>query len=129
MIHIVYNQVFLHAFVFCIDEKKLTPAKLYNHIKKKNFKIDKKEVDKLFEEKKRWHSHATTYLLDGISIVMFYKWNNDASDHGTISHEIFHCVDFMLRDRQIKLSKKSDEVYAYCIGHLTRELYNKMWKK
>lgn len=43
--------------------------------------------------------------------------------HGTLAHEIFHAVEFILRRINIKLSKNSDECFAYLIGYVTSQVY------
>lgn len=50
-----------------------------------------------------------------------------AQMHGSLSHEIFHAVDFVLRYAGIKLTDASDETYAYAIGYLTQEIYKKFY--
>lgn len=48
-------------------------------------------------------------------------------DYATLQHEIFHAVSFILNDIGMKLViNESDEAYAYLIGYLTKEIYNKI---
>jgi len=42
---------------------------------------------------------------------------------GMLAHEIFHIVEFLLEHINIKLSKKTDEVYAYMIGFYTKKIF------
>lgn len=42
---------------------------------------------------------------------------------GTTAHEIFHCVEFILRKLQMKLCPENDEAYAYLIGYVTEQFY------
>lgn len=51
---------------------------------------------------------------------------NDISDHGNNSHEIFHIVVTLLKSIGLKLCDKSEEAYAYLIGHITREFYQNL---
>lgn len=44
-------------------------------------------------------------------------------DYGILAHEIFHAVDMVLRRMGITLSADSDEVYAYTIDYVTKEVY------
>ncbi len=53
-------------------------------------------------------------------------WIKDKRAKWHIAHEIFHCVDFILRQSWITLSEDSDEVYAYSIQSLTEQLYKQL---
>src|SRR3990167_7632103 len=44
-------------------------------------------------------------------------------DFSHLQHEIFHSVDFMLSKIGIKLSRDSDEAYAYQIQYVTEKIY------
>ena len=65
--------------------------------------------------------HAFTVYTDGHSDVhIFFELKPDI---GTIVHEIYHAVDFVLRDVRIKPeSNVTDEVWAYHLGDLTRNV-------
>lgn len=56
----------------------------------------------------------------------FICWVKHKEAHHYIAHEIFHCVSFLLDHIWIKLSFDSDEVYAYSIQCLTKQLYDKL---
>lgn len=45
------------------------------------------------------------------------------TDYGTLAHEIFHAVTFILTRIGMSLTNESDEAYAYLIGYLTKEIY------
>lgn len=49
-----------------------------------------------------------------------------ADQYGTLHHEIFHAVSFILQELDVKLNKNTEEVYAYLTGYITRELYKKL---
>ena len=40
--------------------------------------------------------------------------------------EIFHCVIFIFDKIGIKLSYKTDEIYAYLIQYITKQIYLKI---
>ncbi len=42
---------------------------------------------------------------------------------GTIAHEVFHAVEFLMDRIGIKLDPNSDEAYAYLTGYITDEIY------
>lgn len=71
---------------------------------------------------KAWQGR--TVLMEGNWIVMMLKHHPaNASGFAILAHEIFHATDMMLRIRSIKLSNDSDEVWAYQIQWLTKEIY------
>ena len=47
-------------------------------------------------------------------------------EYGTLQHEIFHAVSFVMERIGVKFCNKSDEAYAYLIGYLTREIYKQI---
>lgn len=48
-------------------------------------------------------------------------------DYGTLAHEIFHAVSFILWRMRIDLGiEQTDEVYAYTIGYVTQQIYKKL---
>ena len=46
--------------------------------------------------------------------------------YSTISHEIFHAIDFLMRRIGCKLTPSSDDAYAYLIGYITTEIYKNL---
>jgi hypothetical protein len=65
-------------------------------------------------------------LPNNTVVIRIYRFPFSPADHGTLSHEIFHAVDFILRDIGMSLLKESGEAYAYLIGYLTKEIYKKI---
>lgn len=51
---------------------------------------------------------------------------NTAQCRGTLTHEIFHVAEFVLRTCGLKVSKNSHEAYAYLIGYITEKIYEKI---
>lgn len=60
-------------------------------------------------------------LERGYAVRLTFFKDSHRSNIGLLSHEVSHLVSWMLLDRRIKLSKNTDEVYAY----LTEELIKK----
>lgn len=59
---------------------------------------------------------------DGSTILAL--WVKDAVDNlGTLSHEIFHLLCYIMRDKQIRLSQDSEEAWAY----LTSFIFDQIW--
>lgn len=69
----------------------------------------------------------TVQLLDGGQTIMrLPKRITTCEQYGTLAHEIFHAVEFIMRRINIKLSENSDECFAYLIGYVTTQIYKKM---
>lgn len=66
-----------------------------------------------------------TVLLDGGQTILWIK-RKPKKGSGVLAHEIFHAVDFLFDMIGIKLSRDSDEAYAYAIQHLTNEINKKL---
>lgn len=74
----------------------------------------------------------TIRLAGGQTLVRINHFELNAQMQGVLAHEIFHCIEFLFRRIEIKLTKFSDEAYAYAIGYLTEEFYknyNKLNKR
>jgi len=70
---------------------------------------------------------ALAYILDNRDCVI----RLDATEinpkfHDHVAHEISHCAFAILDYVGIKLGNKSEEAYAYLIGYITREFYEKL---
>jgi hypothetical protein len=63
------------------------------------------------------------HLIGGQTIIRLPKRPVTAIEIGTLSHEIFHAVDFIFRRINMPLTDSSCEAYAYCIGYLTENFY------
>lgn len=88
-------------------------------------KEEAKDVEKWFNtdyELSRWRTIVTSKWF-------VICWIKDKKNYWHVAHEIFHCVDLMLRQNGITLSDDSDECYAYTIQYLTQQFYNKNKKQ
>lgn len=61
--------------------------------------------------------------------VLWLNKLNNLEDIGTLAHEIFHLVTYMLEYRGFKLSDESDEAYAHLTGYYMREILNYAYPK
>lgn len=69
--------------------------------------------------------YAITASHEGDIYVFF---NETGLNHGTIAHEIFHATCRIASTVGLPLSRKSEEAYAYLLGYITKEFYQKMQK-
>lgn len=65
-----------------------------------------------------WHN-----LIGGQTIIRLPKHPNNCEEFGTLSHEIFHAVVYIMERIGMKLSGSSDEAYAYLIGYITEQFW------
>lgn len=56
-------------------------------------------------------------------LIRIRKFEPTPRWYGTLQHEIFHCVEFLMYKLRVNLTPHSDEPYAYLIGYLTEEIY------
>lgn len=90
-----------------------------------SYRIDEEESQKL--EMKG--SGRTVRLKNGATVlqVELPRGKSLALFHSNIAHEIFHAVEFLFDHIGIQYDmEKSGEVFAYQIGHLTEQLYEKL---
>lgn len=65
----------------------------------------------------------TLMISDGGQTIIRFGKN---PSHATISHEIFHAVEFLFNKLNMPLSLENDEAYAYLIGYITEQFYSKI---
>lgn len=65
-------------------------------------------------------------MTDNIVIIRTWRKPTDGRSHSTLAHEIFHAVDFIMRDIGMKLTEHSHEAYAYLVGYLTEQIYKRL---
>lgn len=63
------------------------------------------------------------------SLIRLRKLPTEAHGFGTLAHEIFHIVTFVMDLAGMKLEVMvSDEAYAYLVGYLTENIYKELNK-
>jgi hypothetical protein len=66
----------------------------------------------------------TVRLKSGAFVLWTKEFPNTPEHFGYLAHEIFHTADLMLRRAGATLSDDSDEVWAYQIDWLTKNIYS-----
>lgn len=60
----------------------------------------------------------------------YYLWVSEELDGSeflsTLSHEVFHLVHYILRDKGVVFGEKSEESFAYLFGWVMRELCDRL---
>lgn len=67
----------------------------------------------------------TVHLDGGQTMIRMNGKVKTPEQFGTLAHEIFHAVDFIFTRLNMKLSRDSDEAFAYAIGYVTEQIYKK----
>lgn len=68
------------------------------------------------------------FYMSGLnqSLIRLSNYPETYFELGTLAHEIFHCVTYILDRVGMKfMLSKSDEAYSYLIGYITTEIYKK----
>jgi len=61
------------------------------------------------------------------SLIRLWTYPEYAEDYGTLAHEIFHAVTFILDKTGMDIQLKvSDEAYSYLIGYITTQIYKRL---
>lgn len=66
------------------------------------------------------------HLIGGQTIIRLPGKPDTPEQFGTVSHEIFHAVDFIFRRIGLQLTAESDEAYAYLIGYVAEQFYKEI---
>lgn len=104
-------------FVFFGSKKKL--------LKNLNMYLDSKTINEI--NKESFGLGKSILLKDKKIILYMNKIPESAEDFSILQHEIFHCIHYLLEvNLKLKLSFKTDEIYAYLIQNLTKQIYNKL---
>ena len=97
---------------------------IISKLKKLGQKLDEEEIEKIWMEGRG----RTIMLRNGQTVLRLDNIKNKVDFHATLSHEIFHAVEFLFDKIGIKHSKKSSEAFAYQIQYLTGSIYEKLKK-
>ncbi len=100
------------------DSLKKNLLKYYKSIEDVDYHFDQYGEDE--------HLGYTIMLPNGQVIIKIKKYPVTNEDYAIVVHEIFHAVSLIFHRIGIKLTKESDEPWAYMIEYLTKEIYNKI---
>lgn len=101
--------------LFVVGEKEELKSSLEEHLSNDDANKAYNEMWKDIDE----GSIGRSALLSSGQVAL---WVSDANDKGTLAHEIFHCVCFIMEKVGICLCHESDEAYAYLIGFITNKV-------
>ena len=92
----------------------------------KRYDLKKDDIEDLLEMPKTMLGRTLMLLETNNTFIRLRVKPKNPKEYGTLQHEIFHAVDFILRKIRITLSADSDEAYAYLIGYVTEKIYEKV---
>lgn len=113
MFKVISLEIYCRDVVVSIGQ---TNKQLYKELK---HKMSKSEFDYFFSDWDESIVNGRTLFHDsGFTIIRL----KDLSEDGIIAHECFHAVCFIFDKIGIKLTKESDEAYAYLLQFLVNQI-------
>lgn len=101
--------------LFCCGSKEELEQALKKHLDKE----DAKDAYTVMVRDIRDNTLGRSAILNSGQTAL---WIQDINDKGTIVHEIFHVVCYIMERSGISLCHESDEAYAYLIGYITNKV-------
>jgi hypothetical protein len=95
----------------------------------KGWADNKDDARTLIESLEYDKSHmAITHHLKGTGfiIIRLYKKVKNARDKGVLAHEIFHAVENIAEQVELRHGRKSSEAWAYLTSFITEQIYKKI---
>lgn len=92
----------------------------------KGYNIPEKDI-----RKKKWtlredNRGKALMFSNGATVIRLVEGPVSPAAQGIIAHEVFHAVTFILSYKiGMKLTKESDEAFAYAIGYVTEQIYER----
>jgi hypothetical protein len=65
-------------------------------------------------------------FTNNASLIRIRRKPKTPLDYGTLQHEIFHAVEYMMNRIGVKHTVECGEAYAYMIGYLTEQIYKNL---
>lgn len=84
--------------------------------------MSKEKITSIINALRVCKNGLTLHNEDGTTIIYIPQIPSCPEQFGTLSHEIFHAVSYVMKDKGIDLTDSSEEAYAYTIGFVTRKL-------
>ncbi len=109
----------------CMVSLGETDVQVYQKLKK--FKIDVSNNDNW-----KFEDNGTGRVIQfpgGQFLLRLSVIPSTVEEYGTLQHEIFHVVEFLMRRLKMKLCLKNDEAWAYTIQHMTEVIYTQLHRK
>jgi hypothetical protein len=71
----------------------------------------------------------TVSFKGGQTLIRCKNYPRTSEDFGTLAHEIFHAVHYIMERINFQVTLDNSEPFAHLIGYLTREIYARIKKK
>lgn len=124
---IVPLDIYRHDVWFSIGQTDKDFLKSINEGLPDEFMVDLKD-DSISHMDESCNGRTWHHLIGGQTVIRLREAPKTAQQLGTLSHEIFHAVDYIFRRIGISLSEQSEEAYAYAIGYVTEQFWNNIKK-
>lgn len=91
---------------------------------RKSFKKYKIEESNYFEHSRK--PGRCSQFVTGQVVVRLQMMPKTSREYGCLQHEIYHAVNYIMSFIGNKYSEDSEESFAYLIGYITEQCYNKL---
>ena len=115
----------VYPFDVMVSIGETTPI-VIGRIEKLGYKLNTLEKDAL-EIKSSGRTVGRTVMLEnGATVLRLKRFDTLPINFSILSHEVFHCVEFLMDRIGIPLTDSSSEAYSYAIQYLTNEILAKL---
>lgn len=92
----------------------------------RRFKIKMSDYERSITSMPCDNQGQTTHYGGSLCLIRFNDFDDSPEDHGRLSHEIHHAVQFMMEWIGTKLTQDTSESYAYLDQYLTEKFIKEM---
>lgn len=64
----------------------------------------------------------TCMAANGGVVLWMPSLPSNTRDYGTLAHEVFHAVSYIMKKADVPFSADTEETYAYLIGYITLQI-------
>ena len=115
---IIKNKIFPFDLMVSFNQSDKDFIKSFN-----DYDLDFENDVILTLEQTKTNQGRTILFPTGPLVMRLNYFPKSPEEFGMLAHEIFHVVEFILQRVNVKLSRKSDECFAYMIGFYTKEIF------
>jgi hypothetical protein len=119
---IIPLHIYPYDIMFSVGQSNKAFLRSVKAVFQNAYYVDLKE-DAIANLPKECRGRTFHHLIGGQTIIRLPSKPITPEQFGTVSHEIFHAVDFIFRRIGLQLTGQSDEAYAYLIGYITEQFY------
>lgn len=121
MIYFFKDEVYEFNYIVLEGKETWNYTSIMKFLKKKKIEINP-SFKSYFENNFDDNVQGTCLHFGNVVFLFIKQYENKPMWYSTLSHELFHAIDFILNYLEIKLCHDTQEVYAYYIGFLTNKV-------